>query len=144
MFLLDTNVVSELMRPSPEPKVRTWLDGQVTADVWISAITVGEIRLGLALLPDGRRKRRLSDLAELMFREEFGDRCLPYDVLASADYAQIVAARRRRGRPISVEDAQIAAIARSASLTIATRNAKHFAGIEGLSVVNPWEPATSR
>lgn len=139
MFLLDTNVVSELMRPAPAPRVLTWLDAQMASDVWISAVTVGEIRLGLALLPDGRRKRRLSDLAELMFLEDFGDRCLPYDFLASADYAQIVTGRRKRGRPISVEDAQIAAIARSAGLTIATRNSKHFGGIDGLSVVNPWE-----
>jgi toxin FitB len=139
VFLLDTNVVFEMMRPAPEPRVVTWLDGQLAHDVWISAVTAGEIRLGLAFLPDGRRKRRLSDLAELMLREEFGDRCLPYDLLASADYATIVAARRRRGLPMSVEDAQIAAIARSAALTIVTRNAKHFAGIDGVSVVNPWE-----
>lgn len=126
------------MRAAPEPRVRQWLDDQVAAEVWVSAVTVGEIRLGIALLPDGQRKRGLAALAEDMFRDDFRDRCLPYDVEASAEYARIVAARTRRGRPISVEDAQIAAIARSAALTVATRNTKHFAGIDGLPVVNPW------
>jgi len=73
MILLDTNVVSELMRPVPEPKVLLWLDAQPAADIWISAVTVGEIRLGLALLPDGQRKERLAGLAEAMFQQDFSD-----------------------------------------------------------------------
>ena len=139
MILLDTNIVSELMRAAPEPRVVAWLDAQPEADIWISAVTVGEIHLGIALLPDGQRKQRLADLAEAMIEEDFSDKCLSYDSLAAADYANIVAARSRLGRPISVEDAQIAAIARSAGLALATRNTKDFAGIAELPVVNPWK-----
>ena len=138
MILLDTNVVSELMRPLPAPKVLEWLDGQPAADIWISAVTVGEIRLGIALLPDGQRKERLAGLAEAMFQQDFSESCLSYDRLAAAEYAGIVATRTRLGRPISVEDAQIAAIARSAGLTLATRNTKDFSDIEKLPLVNPW------
>ena len=138
MILLDTNVVSELMRPAPEPKVLEWLDAQPAADVWISAVTVGEIRLGIALLPDGQRKERLAGLAEAMFQEDFSDSCLSYDMPAAAEYAGIVATRTRLGRPISVEDAQIAAIARSGGLTLATRNTKNFSDIDELPLVNPW------
>ncbi len=138
MILLDTNVVSELMRPAPEPKVLAWLDAQPAAGVWISAVTVGEIRLGIGLLPDGQRKERLARLAEAMFQEDFADSCLSYDVLAAAEYAEIVATRAGLGRPISVEDAQIAAIARSGGLTLATRNTKDFSDIDELPLVNPW------
>jgi hypothetical protein len=83
VILLDTSVVSELMRPAPEPRLLQWLDAQPAADVWISAITVGEIRLGIALLPDGHRKERLAGLAEAMFQEDFSDNCLSYDVMGS-------------------------------------------------------------
>ena len=138
MILLDTNVVSELMRPAPEPRVLEWLDAQLAADVWISAVTVGEIRLGIALLPDGQRKERLAGLAEAMFQEDFPDNCLSYGMLAAAEYAAIVAARTRLGRPISVEDAQIAAIARSGGLILATRNTKDFSDIDQLQLMNPW------
>ena len=138
MILLDTNVVSELMRPIPEPRVLAWLDAQPAADVWISAITVGEIRLGIALLRDGQRKERLAGLAEAMFHEDFSGRCLTYDMLAAAEYAAIVATRTRLGRPISVEDAQIAAIARSGGLALATRNTKDFSDIDDVPLVNPW------
>jgi toxin FitB len=139
MILLDTNVLSELMRPAPDPRVREWLDRHPADDVWISAVTVGEVRLGLELLPDGKRKQRLASLADEMFAVEFANRCLPYDMLAAAEYGSIVAARSRAGRPVSVEDAQIAAIARSAGLTLATRNVADFDGIDGVPVVNPWD-----
>jgi toxin FitB len=138
MILLDTNVVSELMRPAPEPKVLEWLNAQPAADVWISAVTVGEIQLGIALLPEGQRRDRLAGVAEAMFQEDFSDRCLSYDMLAAAQYGQIVAIRSRLGRPTSVEDAQIAAIARSGRLTLATRNTKDFSDIEELALANPW------
>ena len=139
MILLDTNVLSELMRPAPDPRVLEWLDGHPADEVWISAVTVGEIRLGIEMLPDGKRRQRLAGLADDMFQTEFGNRCLPYDMLAAAEYGSIVAARSRVGRPVSVEDAQIAAIARSAGLTLATRNVSDFDGIDGLPVVNPWD-----
>lgn len=125
------------MRPSPEPRVVQWLDGHPEFEVWISAITVAEIRMGIALLPEGKRKGLLSDLAEQTFQEDFSDQCLPFDCDAVPEYAVIVAERNRKGRPISVEDAQIAAIARTAGLTLATRNTKDFSDIEGLALVNP-------
>lgn len=138
MILLDTNVLSELMRPRPDPRVVTWLDGFAQSEIWISAVTVAEIRLGLALLPNGKRRALLWDLAEQMFQEDFSERCLPFDCSAAAEYADIVARRTRQGRPISVEDAQIAAIARSSGLELVTRNVKDFSGIEGLTVFDPW------
>ena len=139
MILLDTNVVSEGMRPLPDQQVMRWLDAQPAAELWISAVTVAEIRLGLALLPEGQRKRNLTDRAEAMLREDFGEGCLAFDAAAAAEYAAIVAHRTGLGRPISVEDAQIAAIARAGGLTLATRNTKDFGDIEGLTLVNPWE-----
>ena len=94
---------------------------------------------GLALLPDGRRRRLLMELAEQMFIEEFSAKCLPFDYQAAGEYAKIVSFRSRQGRPITVEDAQIAAIAIVAGLELASRNTKDFQGIEGLKVVNPWK-----
>jgi len=139
MILLDTNVLSELMRPNPNDGVVEWLDALPDDDVWISAVTVGEIQLGLALLPEGRRKQILTGLAEEMLSEEFAEKCLPFDYQAAGEYAKIVATRSRQGRPITVEDAQIAAIALTADLALATRNTKDFMGIEGLKLINPWQ-----
>lgn len=139
MILLDTNVLSELMRPIPEPVVVRWLDAFPEWEIWVSAVTAGEIRLGISLLPDGKRKFRLLELADQMIQEDFIDRCLPLDCFAAAEYARIVTRRTQQGRPISVEDAQIAAIAKTAGLVLATRNVKDFADIEGLQVVNPWK-----
>jgi predicted nucleic acid-binding protein len=138
MILLDTNVLSELMRPGPNENVVRWMDALPGDDIWISAVTVAEIRLGLALLPEGRRKHLLTALAEEMFREEFSEKCLPFDYQAAGEYAKIVSTRSRQGRPITVEDAQIAAIAISSGLELATRNTSDFMGIEGLNLINPW------
>jgi hypothetical protein len=138
VILIDTNVLSELMRPVADSNVVQWLDARPDWDVWISAVTVSEIRLGISLLPAGKRKALLQDMAEQMFREDFPDRCLPFDCEAAAEYALIVAKRNKQGRPITIEDAQIAAIARTADLVLATRNIKDFSGISGLKLVNPW------
>ncbi|BBO72807.1 ribonuclease VapC [Desulfosarcina widdelii] len=138
MFLLDTNVLSELMRPMPDPRVVQWIDRIPEWDLWISTITVAEIHLNIALLDDGQRKRKLGDLAEQMFREDFEGRILPFDYHAATEYAKVVVHRSRIGRPISVEDAQIAAIARTADLSIATRNTKDFHDIQGIDLSNPW------
>lgn len=139
MILLDTNILSELMRPKPNPRVIQWLDAQREWDMWISAITVAEIRLGISLLPDGKREQSLEDLSEEMFQEDFTDRCLPFDYEAANEYARIVVERNQQGLPISVEDAQIAAIAKTGELTLATRNTKDFSHITGLNIINPWE-----
>lgn len=138
MILLDTNVLSELMRPAPEVKVVRWLDAWPDWEVWISAVTVAEIRLGISLLPAGRRKKLLLATAEQMFEEDFPDRCLPFDCEAAKKYALIVAERNRQGRPISVEDGQIAAIATTADLMLATRNTRDFSGIPEMKLVDPW------
>jgi toxin FitB len=139
VILLNTNVLSELMRPMPDSNVVRRLDAWLEWDVWISALTVAEIRLGISLLPDGKRKKLLLDLAEQMFKEDFPGRCLPFDCEAAGEYALIVSERNRKGHPISVEDAQIAAIARTADLTLATRNTKDFSDITGLKLVDPWK-----
>lgn len=143
MILLDTNVLSELMRPTPDSNVVQWLDSLPEWEVWISAVTVAEIRLGISLLPDGKRKELLLDLAEQMIHEDFFDRCLPFDCEAAFEYARIVSKRNRQAHPISVEDGQIAAIARTADLVLATRNTKDFSGITELKVVNPWEASST-
>ncbi len=139
MILLDTNVLSELMRPEPNEDVIRWVDSVPDEDIWISAVTVAEIRLGLALLPNGRRKQNLARIAEEMLKEEFSEKCLPFGFQAADEYAAIVSTRNRQGRPITVEDAQIASIAIAANLVLATRNTKDFLDINRLDLINPWE-----
>jgi toxin FitB len=152
VILLDTNVLSEFMRPQPSAQVVSWLDGQPAGEVWISAISRAEIELGLALMPKGRRKEALVQAAQAMWGEDFADRCLPFDEVAASHYARIVSARIQAGRPISsvratrptaravnrVEDAQIAAIALAHRMVLATRNTADFELIDGLALVNPW------
>lgn len=139
MVLLDTNVLSEFMRPQPASRVVAWLDAQPSAEIYTSAVSRAEIELGLALMPVGKRRSALADAASAMFAEDFAGRCLPFDEPAASLYACLVAERNRAGRPISVEDAQIAAIALAHGLHLATRNVPDFAGIERLNVINPWQ-----
>ncbi len=139
MILLNANVLSELMRPEPNEDVIRWVDSVPDEDIWISAVTVAEIRLGLALLTNGRRKQNLARIAEEMLKEEFSEKCLPFDFQAADEYAAIVSTRNRQGRPITVEDAQIASIAIAANLVLATRNTKDFLDINRLDLINPWE-----
>lgn len=136
--LLDTNVLSEFMRPAPSPAVVRWLDEQASHDIWICAISRAEIELGVALLPHGKRQQGLARAASAMFDEDFAGHCLAFDEAAASRYVGIVAARTQAGRPVSVEDAQIAAIALAHGLVLATRNIRDFLGIDGLVVVNPW------
>ncbi|WP_250207778.1 type II toxin-antitoxin system VapC family toxin [Curvibacter sp. CHRR-16] len=138
-MLLDTNVLSEFMRPQPAPQVVAWLNAQNPAQLFISAISRAEIELGLALMPSGQRQQALAKAAQAMFDEDFADQCLVFDALAASHYAQLVSRRTRLGRPISVEDAQIAAIALANAMPLATRNTADFEQIEGLQVVNPWD-----
>jgi toxin FitB len=142
VILLDTNVLSEVMRPQPSPRVVAWLDEQPAGEVYTSAISRAEIELGLLLLPAGRRQETLSRAARVMFEEKFAMRCLPFDKGAASHYARLVSVRRRAGRPISVEDAQIAAIALAGRMPLATRNTADFELIDGLEVVNPWTEGT--
>ncbi|MEW5789792.1 MAG: type II toxin-antitoxin system VapC family toxin [Pseudomonadota bacterium] len=138
-ILLDTNVLSELMRAEPDAGVMAWFERRAGRVFHISVITRAEILLGIALLPTGKRRDGLARAAEQMFTQDFAGGCLPFDSAAATEYALIVAARTRAGTPISTEDAQIAAIAQANRMTLATRNIKDFEGIEGLELVNPWK-----
>lgn len=142
MILLDTNVLSEFMRPQPLASVVAWLDEQPANEVYTSDISRAEIELGLLLMPPGKRQEALSQAAWAMFAEDFAGRCLPFDEDAAHQYARIVSARTRAGQPISVEDAQIAAIALAHRMPLATRNTTDFKLIDGLEIVNPWNDGT--
>ena len=140
MILLDTNILSELMRPAPEASVEQWLADQPAASVFISAITEAELRYGLALMPPGKRRSALAAEIENMLGEDFSGRILPFDSPAAIAFAEIAAERRQAGRPISQPDAQIAAIARSRGAALATRNVPDFEGC-GVEIINPWTRA---
>jgi len=137
MIVLDTNVLSEVLRPAPEQRVMAWLDRQPRASIFTSAVTQGEILYGIRLMPDGQRRKKLWQAALAIFSEEFSGRVLSFDDEAASRYADIAASRRTAGRPISQFDGMIASITRSRGATLATRNAKDFDGC-GIEVVNPW------
>ena len=137
MILLDTNVLSELMKANPNEDVVAWVDKQPTTALFISVITRAEIELGIVLLPEGRRKESIKEAAKSMF-EAFSGRLLVSGDMAAIQYGQLVAHRIRNGRPITVEDAQIASIALVYGLRLATRNVRDFEDISDLSVINPW------
>lgn len=141
-FLLDTNVLSELMREQPAAAVAEWFALNTQAAMYTSAITQAEILTGIALLPTGKRQTALAVAAEQMFEQDFAENCLAFDAAAAKNYAVLVAGRTRLGQPISTEDAQIAAIALAAGLVVATRNTKDFENIDGLLLANPWQAAT--
>ena len=137
MLVLDTNVISEVLKPEPNSKVQAWLESQPPASVFTTAISQGEILYGVALLPEGRRQSTMLTAVALMFEEDFRGRVLPFDSEAATIYASLASARRRGGRPISLADAQIAAITQSRGGRLATRNVRDFIGC-GVEVVNPW------
>ena len=141
MILLDTNILSELMRAAPEVAVEQWLADQPAASVFISAITEAELRYGFALMPPGKRRSALAVETENMLGEDFSGRILPFDSPAAVAFAEIAAERRQAGRPISQADAQIAAIARSRGAALATRNMPDFEGC-GVEIINPWSSAS--
>ena len=143
MILLDTNILSELMRAEVSKHVIAWLDLLAVSSLFICAITRAEIELGLCLLPEGKRKTQLKLAAQEMF-DEFAGRCLPFEESSAIHYARLVAHRQKTGRPISVEDAQISAIALAHGMKLATRNTKDFTSIEELKLINPWNLSISR
>lgn len=138
MIVLDTDVVSEIARAQPHQAVLDWVDAQDSDSLVITALTAAEIRAGVVLMPAGRRKRQIGRRMESLLSETFAGYVLAFDIDSSARYAQILAARRRKGRPISALDAQIAAVCLQHEATLATRNSDDFEGI-GLHLVNPWE-----
>ena len=138
-FLIDTNVLSELMRPSPAQPVLDWFATKTASQLCTSVVTYAEVLAGIALLPAGKRRDALALAATQMFEEDFAGRCLDFAGLAVGHYAHVRASRQQLGRPIDTADAQIAAIALAASLKLVTRNTKDFEGIDQLTVVNPWQ-----
>ena len=134
MIVLDTNVVSEPWRPQPDPGVLTWL--RAHPDVLITAVSVAELRYGAQCLPHGKRRERLISRVAAMV-ESSRSRILAFDEAAASAYAEVRESRRRAGRPISVEDAMIAAITQVAAVPLATRNTADFDGL-GLDLVDPW------
>lgn len=138
-ILLDTSVLSELMRAQPDERVMEWFERQQGTLFFVSAITRAEILLSISLLPIGRRRNDLLTEAEQMFDEDFDGDSLAFDDNCATEYALLVAERTRCKGEISTEDAQIAAIALRHDLPLATRNVHVFKGIERLTVINPWK-----
>ena len=142
MIILDTNVLSELLRPSPAPQVETWLSALDGTQVYFTAIGEAELRHGLALMPTSKRRAALAEAIDGMLNEDFHGRILPFDRTAARAYASIAADRRAAGRPISQFDCQICAIASANEAAIATRNTGDFQGC-GVVVINPWDQDAS-
>lgn len=134
--MLDTNVVSELMRPHPEARVAQWLGGLPASSLWLTVVTVAELLEGAARLPEGRRRAEVHEAVEEVL-SGFGSRVLDLDVRTAPYFAQVMTERRGAGRPIDVMDAWLAAACRRHDLPLATRNVKGFEGT-GLALVNPW------
>ena len=137
MIVLDTNVLSEALRPVPESSVMVWLASQPRASLFTTAVTRGEILYGIRLLSDGKRRQGLWDAARKIFDEDFAGHVLSFDSEAADMYAEISASRRAAGKPISQFDAMIVAMARSRGASVATRNVKDFEDC-GTDVINPW------
>ena len=138
MIILDTNVVSEVFKPAPDPAVRRWLGSRPQGLYFLTAITKAELLFGLACMPDGKRKRDLADVMWKFFKEKVPNPILTFDGSDAEQYADISAARKRMGRRMGELDAQIAAIARSRSYSVATRDIQDFEEC-GIELINPWE-----
>ncbi|MGP0078369.1 type II toxin-antitoxin system VapC family toxin [Mycobacterium sp.] len=137
MILLDTNVLSALMRREPDRTVVAWLDNQPGESIWTTTITILEVRTGIELLEQGRRRRQLEQAFGEVLTEDLGGRVQPFDQPAALAAASIAAARQRAGRPVEIRDVQIAGIATARRATLATRNTRHFDAV-GVNVVDPW------
>lgn len=137
MIVLDTNVVSELMRKDAAAEVVAWVDRHPGDQVFITVVTAAELLYGVARLPDGHRKQVLAAKVRDLIDEDFEDQVLPFSSDSAHHYAEIAASRERLGKPISMADAQIAAICRQYDLPLGTRNTKDFADM-GIRVFNPW------
>jgi toxin FitB len=137
MIILDTNVISELMRPTADAHVLRWFSSQTAEDLHVTAVTMAEILYGIELISTSRRRDAIRTGAEKMFETVFGDRILSFEERASRMFSQIASSRRRQGKPMSDFDAQIAAITRVHGATLATRNPYVFEGC-GVRLVNPW------
>jgi toxin FitB len=137
MIILDTNVISAMMRRDADLKIRDWLDGQPSESIWVTAITVFEVRLGIEILAKGRRRKQLEEDFVQTLAEDFDGRVLDLDQAAAEKAATLCAERRLRGRPIDMRDTLIAGIVVSRRAQLATRNVKHFDDLE-VAVIDPW------
>jgi hypothetical protein len=137
MYVLDTNVISELMRASPHRRVAAWVATRPASSLFTTTVSMAEILFGTAILAPGKRQRAIEAAAEQMFAEDFEARVLPFDTEAARTFGRLAAARRRIGRPIAQADAQIAAIVVSRGATLATRNTADFTDT-GAAVIDPW------
>ena len=137
MIILDTNVLSALMRKLPDAAVVAWLDRQPAESIWITSVTLFEARLGLALLPDGKRRAALASAFARLLEEDLQNRVLDFDTGAAIEAAELAARRQRAGRPVDMRDTQIAGIALARHATLATRNVRHFDDLN-IPVVDPW------
>lgn len=137
MFILDTNVASELMRPEPTAAVAAWIAERDAQDMYLTAVSEAELLYGVAILPKGKRRNALAAAMAHWLELGFGERILPFDSAAARAYAEIAAGRRHAGRPIGEADCQIAAISRARGAALVTRNVRDFEGT-GLDVIDPW------
>lgn len=137
MIVLDTNVLSALMRREPEPAVVEWLDLQPAESVWTTAVTVFEIRFGLELIAPGRRRRQLADAFRRALDEDFQGRILAFDDEAADEAAGRAAERRAAGKSVDFRDVEIAGIVAARRATLATRNVRHFQDLR-IELVDPW------
>jgi hypothetical protein len=137
MIVLDTNVVSEPMKPNANPAVLTWLDRQAAETLYLTTTSLAELLLGIEILPDGKRKKGLDSALADLISQLFGSRILTFDQTAAKAYAPIVGRARASGRAIATADGQIAAIAVARGFTVATRDTAPFESA-GVSVINPW------
>ncbi|MGI4795750.1 MAG: type II toxin-antitoxin system VapC family toxin [Janthinobacterium lividum] len=138
MLMLDTNMLSEIMRSEPSRKVADWIVRQPSDELFTAAVCQAEILSGLAVMPSGRRRAELEDAARAMFADDFDERVLPFDAEAAAAYAEMFAARRKAGRPSGTIDIMLAAIARIRGASVVTRNVADFEGV-GVAIINPWD-----
>ena len=137
MIILDTNVLSAIMRRAPDPMVVAWLDGLPPESIWTSSIMIFEARFGMALLPEGRRRRELEASFEAALREDIEGRIAPFDEAAAEAAATIAAAQRAAGLTVEFRDVEIAGIVTARRATLATRNTRHFEGT-GIPIIDPW------
>jgi toxin FitB len=137
MILLDTNVLSALMRATPDPVVVEWLDNQPAESIWTTTITIFEIRAGIELLVRSRRRKQLDQVFSQLLAEDLNGRVQSFDQMAALAAGSIAANRQRAGRVVEIRDVQIAGIATARRATVATRNTRHFEGT-GIQLINPW------
>lgn len=138
MIILDTNVLSELMKLKTNPVVLDWVNSHPINELGITAITVSEILYGIGKLPEGKRKHALLSIAKIMFEKDFKGRIFPFNEHSAIEYAVIVLKREKSGLPISIADAQIASISLSEGYLLATRNTKDLKNT-GVHLINPWD-----